>query len=845
MKKFIVFLLCGILMFSVVGCKNNPTSESEKPGNDDPMQFQEEEMEKNYVYMWHRDGLIGDQNRMFFQSEEYKLSVDSKTAKIIGIANSDDEFYEMNDEDLKAVETTFDLKIGDTYYPSVNSGTQGRIIDSGRYVNRFDNTTVRFKNQGLNKFGRVEYIATKNFIALNYEILSSESGDFGLRMAFDLTGNTATQILEGRGYKSLDSDGNGFAFIKQFNSTATLAVEGSKIVCEQSGINVPQNTYKGFGIVIIPIKGNDESLVKNFVATEQLEISATQVGGSEIEVKYEPTEGIYYIDASAISSGSQGSAVGRNNYDRINFTINNSQTENVSPVICFMKTRNMSITGMSPIIRETSTLEPTGEQVQISKNWHSYQGSTSDATLAVRESLYSGPWYHGYFATSVEGNGQYDREYTCAYGNWGSVYAASHGQLCLVGWGGNQLWDESALGSWGESVTYDPDIGLSRSMIDDVRPFLVTAPTGDNMEYNWSGNVGGANFLDYIEGFEHRLINQRVTYTTQAPNLTDVTYSGITSNGKIKSDITIHLGRTDDINRNYYEIKYTFLEDVEFGRLSLFKVAADNYSDNYFVNYAYGDENGIIKEEQNATSARHGYENGETQDAKNESFWFGLYNSSNDDEHGDVMFVVRKYNAILNGKSYDKPGYNFYGTSNKTTQMSCELTVPTEVGKTIKKGSVIEMVVEYSILPAKVNTFYGSADYLLQTMDLMGTATAMYQQVVGGKILANATVGQIISEQPVVVVADNSGAEVVAQVEVNGGLGYLPITIKGLPTYKGYKLQVEKNGAWVDIDQSVKGNDFWQTYYNANTGEYSLTFNVKNTQGLLFNTTNTYRLVKI
>ena len=236
MKKFIVFLLCGILMFSVVGCKNNPTSESEKPGNDDPMQFQEEEMEKNYVYMWHRDGLIGDQNRMFFQSEEYKLSVDSKTAKIIGIANSDDEFYEMNDEDLKAVETTFDLKIGDTYYPSVNSGTQGRIIDSGRYVNRFDNTTVRFKNQGLNKFGRVEYIATKNFIALNYEILSSESGDFGLRMTFDLTGNTATQILEGRGYKSLDSDGNGFAFIKQFNSTATLAVEDSKIICEQSNI---------------------------------------------------------------------------------------------------------------------------------------------------------------------------------------------------------------------------------------------------------------------------------------------------------------------------------------------------------------------------------------------------------------------------------------------------------------------------------------------------------------------------------------------------------------------------------------------------------------------------------
>ena len=36
-------------------------------------------------------------------------------------------------------------------------------------------------------------------------------------------------------------------------------------------------------------------------------------------------------------------------------------------------------------------------------------------------------------------------------------------------------WDESALGAFGESITYDPAVSLNRAMVDDVRPFLVEA----------------------------------------------------------------------------------------------------------------------------------------------------------------------------------------------------------------------------------------------------------------------------------------------------------------------------------------------------------------------------------
>ena len=47
---------------------------------------------------------------------------------------------------------------------------------------------------------------------------------------------------------------------------------------------------------------------------------------------------------------------------------------------------------------------------------------------------------------------------TFAHSKWGEAHAAAHTQLSLIGWGRNQQWDESSLGSFGESVTYDPDL---------------------------------------------------------------------------------------------------------------------------------------------------------------------------------------------------------------------------------------------------------------------------------------------------------------------------------------------------------------------------------------------------
>ena len=162
------------------------------------------------------------------------------------------------------------------------------------------------------------------------------------------------------------------------------------------------------------------------------------------------------------------------------------------------------IVGGSPLWRDVGG-EPMGAPIQISKNWH--------------ETPF---WYHLYSALELPA-GDHELELTFAHAKWGNAYAAAHSQLSLVGWGTNQQWDESSLGAFGESITYDPDLTLNRSMVDDVRPLLVDAGS----KWGWTGNVGGADFLTYVDnqGTDQRLSRMKTHYAMTGPNLTCLLYT--------------------------------------------------------------------------------------------------------------------------------------------------------------------------------------------------------------------------------------------------------------------------------------------------------------------------------
>ena len=464
--RFVLF--CPLI--GLVSCNNNEYKGEEPVFND--------VYEDDYTYMWHRDGIMAERDRMMFQSINYGMLVDSKTGKIVSYSPYSKEHLESFDlASIDNVHMEYSLTVGDKTYAQADVSPSGRMIASGRYFNKWDNISLRYKGQGANFFGRTEFVGTKNFVALNYELIAENEGSYGLSYTISVDDYNVSEFTNG--VKAVDNDGNGFYLISNENNVSIL-IENNVIKVSKDNVNANKSSFNGFAAFLIPIKNNSDDLLNNFYSFKDTMLVAKTKQGDSLPVSFDSKRGTYVVDIHEIHSGpaSQDGA-----YDVVNFEVKNNSSYDNEPVIIFEKDSNVSITGVSGVIRDSVSFEPTGEQVQISKNWHTFK-NTTDSLIDAAKINNQGSWCSCVVSIPCSANKTTSRQYLQIYGRWGSSYAASHDQLCLIGWGGNQLWDQSALGSWGESTCYDPDINLSRSIINDVRPFLVTAPTGGNANEN-------------------------------------------------------------------------------------------------------------------------------------------------------------------------------------------------------------------------------------------------------------------------------------------------------------------------------------------------------------------------
>ena len=109
--------------------------------------------------------------------------------------------------------------------------------------------------------------------------------------------------------------------------------------------------------------------------------------------------------------------------------------------------KQLPITGFTPMLCEPDGT-PTGIPVQVSKNWHQ---QPEKGHLP-----HEGPWFHGFAWVRLPPKSKRDFVIQMVYARYGSVCAASHAQLSLIGWGHNQFWDQAAVGSFGESICFEP-----------------------------------------------------------------------------------------------------------------------------------------------------------------------------------------------------------------------------------------------------------------------------------------------------------------------------------------------------------------------------------------------------
>jgi hypothetical protein len=286
-----------------------------------------------------------------------------------------------------------------------------------------------------------------------------------------------------------DRNGKGYLFLPAHNHTE-ISSEGNRVTVRfisEKNIQTGENVC--VGLIVYPLE-NIKNELQQFISTEKkpLKITAFQQEPihSDLKVHYDPVMGWHQV--SLRNDLSNIPEMDNDHLERIVFHVKNEENYPVPLRLNFSKEKEVfSITGISSIIRDMNG-NPIGLPLQLSKNWH-----TTDFN-GYTEHLYRGNWYHGLTAIEVPARSSITLEYTGINAHWGNVPAASHAQLCLVGWGQNQLWDQSAIGSWGESICYEPDLDQASAPVLDIRPLLISNP--ESGKWGWTGNVGGADFLN-------------------------------------------------------------------------------------------------------------------------------------------------------------------------------------------------------------------------------------------------------------------------------------------------------------------------------------------------------------
>jgi hypothetical protein len=730
-----------------------------------------------------------------------------------------------------------------------------RMIDGGRFMNRVELPSVKYA-QASDLTGRVLISAMPRHVSLTHSVKADGASEASTTARIRLSGNAITDypnvewLRDSRAVTVSTENGEGWLFVvyEEDGHSTSLTFENGALIAERIANQAVRE--QSVSLVAAPLTALSTAEIDMYLdprSTVTIDYRGLNYLADALnfarDVEWDETLGAFRADIITLSqsglsnTGGYASYTNRtaahNWYGRHRITVDTHGAANLAvPLAMFSSTgASMNITGGVAMLRDQNGA-PLGLPVQTSKNWHDPGNN----------------FYHFYSQPVFTGLEAQTMEFTVASSRWGqTAYAASHAQLSLIGYnsaGGH--WDESALGCWGESITYDPDETLRRAMVDDVRPFLVRSVN----EWSWTGNVGGADFLRYTTASSsntiQRLTRVRSTYNDLGPNLTNVVYSGVSADGKIAAHLTSQLGRTDDLVRNYYHLEYTFLQDVRYSRLAFFQMAADRYGDNGYARYAYGNSTTVQSDQAVPNHNRTGYENDAARGIAltGESPWVMLYDNKREDanlpeKYANIGFIVRDFHANIGGTEITTPHINVHRTRNGQSQMAYELGLPHEVGspwcgaacqgetRMIPAGSTVRATIEYLVIPADKSRYYGASDYLTALPAASYQSTDMALALAAGNQLEIATtVGQLQRIYPVEI--QSEAGVLAAEFTMTGGLGYVPVTIKGLSRHDGWRLEQLVDDEWAHVDQAVHGNDYWQTRYDGAVGSYQLTFNLHN-----------------
>ena len=140
-------------------------------------------------------------------------------------------------------------------------------------------------------------------------------------------------------------------------------------------------------------------------------------------------------------------------------------------------------------------------------------------------------------------------------------------------------------------------------------------------------------------------------------------------------------------------------------------------------------------------------------------------------------------------------------------------------------GDFVEATIEHLIVPETAADYYGPNEELRAALTAGGNTWKMIQrEAIGNDRRVQVETGTLERLHPSVTIQVANGR---ATLTLSAGLGYVPLTFTGLDSPRNWVLLVDGQS----LNQSVHGNDFWQTDYTPHTKTWSLTYNVRLASG--------------
>ncbi len=495
--------------------------------------------------------------------------------------------------------------------------------------------------------------------------------------------------------------------------------------------------------------------------------------------------------------------------DRWRVTLRNEADQPTVARLMFTQEKHLPITGFTPMLCEVDGT-PTGIPVQISKNWH---------IRAEKGRLpHDGQWFHGFAWVRLPPKSQRALVFQMVHARYGGVCAASHAQLCLIGWGHNQFWDQVAVGSFGESICFEPGRVQRRCFITDVRP-LMTLPVEPNAKrWGWAENCGGGDFLMWkdAQGFYQQMKSTRTEYRAQGPCLTDVSYSEESSGGEIAARMNVSVPAANDHLRTFLRLRYDVRKPVRCQRLAFFQLGADFYNDVPARRVAIGDVTGL-REEWEPRRAKDVFDRPALPLA-GDCGWVSVHGVDRavlkkGQAAASRGLIVRSWRALLGGKPAAPHLATFcteWGKSNNRTAV--ELAPPPGINE-LQPGDFVEAELELVVFPGDGAAYYGPdaklRDMLARDAD---TWRPVYREVRSNNLKPQVQRGSLVKPYPLLIAVDE---EQRAKASVQGGLGHLPVTFTDLKSPSGHRLLL--NG---------KPLTYWQTDWDPAAQRWQVTCNV-------------------